>query len=43
MDIHNDTYEENILSIPGKKKLYKLNAMAAVKRSMRASGWLNKC
>jgi hypothetical protein len=43
MDTHNDAYEENIFSIPGKKQLDKLNAMAAVERTMIASGWLDKC
>ena len=43
VDSHYSADEENYLSIPGKKHLDKLSAMATVERTMRASGWLDNC
>jgi hypothetical protein len=43
VDTHYTADEDDYLSIPGKKYLDKLNAMATVERTMKASGWLDNC
>jgi hypothetical protein len=43
VDTHYIADEDDYLSIPGKKYLDKLSAMATVERTMKASGWLDNC
>ena len=40
---HYSANKENNLSIPDKKHLDKLSAMATVEQTMRALGWLDNC
>jgi hypothetical protein len=43
IDDNYKTFEETIFNIPGEKNTDKLHAMTAIEKTMRTSGWFDKC